>query len=64
MKLRTVSQVVAVILFSGLLYNMLGHWLGGFAVFGEFWGGFIGGALEMAVLWGALYGAKEVWSEP
>lgn len=61
LQFRAVWQVASIIVFSSVLSTGFGHWLGGFPVYGEFWGGFVNGAIETSVLWGALYGAKDVW---
>jgi hypothetical protein len=61
MEMDAVWQVSSVIGFGSVLATGIGHWLGAFGWIGEYWGGVIAGSLETAVLWGALYGAREVW---
>ena len=62
LEIRDVVNVGGLIVFSGISATHFGHWLTHFPAIGNFWGGFVGGVLETAVLYGALYGAKEVWS--
>jgi hypothetical protein len=61
LEIKSVWQVGGIVILGGMLSSHFGHWLAGIPAIGEFWGGFVNGFIETSILWGALYGAKEVW---
>jgi hypothetical protein len=62
LQLRAVWQVNGLIVFGGMLGDSIGHGLAHLPAFGDFWGGCFAGSVEATILWGALSGAKLVWS--
>jgi len=62
MQLQSAWHVGRLIVLGSILADGLGHWVVDFPGFDEFWGGCIAGVLEAAILYGALCGAKEVWT--